>query len=97
MPPTDPDCLPAAVVTFLCPQVHGAAAAVQQGGEGGDRLGGPAGHHAFRSWGSGELPDGLHASGQAAHHQRTDAPRTHASSGNTVGKFEECWVQTESS
>ena len=66
------------------PQVHGAAAAVQQGGEGGDGLGGPAGHHALGRWGSRELRDGLHAPGQAARDQRTDAPRTHASSGSAA-------------
>lgn len=65
-------------------EVHCAAAAVQQSGKGGDGLSGPACHHAFRSWRSRELPDGLHASGQAAHHQWTDAPRTHAPPGKTI-------------
>lgn len=62
-------------------QVHSAAAAVQQGGQGGDGLRGPASHHALRSWRSRELPDGQYAPGQTAHHQWTDAPRTHASTG----------------
>lgn len=84
------------LLVFPSPQVHGAAAAVQQGGQGGDGLGGPAGHHALRSRRPRELPDGLHASGEAAHHQWTDAPRTHAPTGKanvTKGlKFNEIFL-----
>lgn len=69
------------------PQVHCAAAAVQQSGESGDGFSGLASHHAFRGWRTRELPDGLHASGQAAHHQWADAQRTHASSGNASSLY----------
>lgn len=62
-------------------QVDCNAAAVQQDGQGRDRLCCPASHHALRSWRSREFPEGFHAPGQTAHYQWADAQGTHASSG----------------